>query len=107
MDDLDCFWVHEVQVSKYLGTSGRGGDVWADPVPVQCWVEDVIKLVRDTNGAEVVSSATLATALTAADPFAPNSKVQLPSGRVARVLTVSRGDSGSMELPDHIEVALT
>lgn len=107
MDDLDVFWVHTVQVSTYRGTSGRAGDTWDTAVPVQCWVEDAIKLVRDTNGVEVVSSATIAGPLTVADLFKANSKVQLPSGREARVLTVSRGDSGALGLPDHIEVALT
>ncbi|HJQ00083.1 MAG TPA: hypothetical protein VJ851_00655 [Jatrophihabitans sp.] len=107
MGDLDCFWVHEVQVSPYLGTSGRAGDLWDTAVPVMCWVEDAVKLVRDSNGAEVVSTATLAADLADAAPFTVNAKVLLPSGREARVLTVGRGDSGALGLPDHIEVALT
>lgn len=102
---LEDFWVHTVTAQPLTG-HGAYGPALGAPVTLTCWVDEAIRLVRDGDGAQVVSTATIhapagTTALTV------GGKVTLPSGREATVLTVAVHDSGALDLPDHVEAAVT
>lgn len=105
LDDLADFYVHTVTVQTLTGSGGMG-DTYTDPAPLACFVDDKRRLVRSGSGEEVVSETTVyapagTTVLTA------ESLVTLPSGRVATVIALSILDSGTMDLPDHVEANLT
>lgn len=89
----------EVTVATYTG-EGAYGPVTADPITVWCNVDETRRLVRDANGDEAVSEATLHlhpqtrtvpapdTVQVTIDPlavFTPESPVTI-RGRVSRVL---------------------
>jgi hypothetical protein len=103
--DLAGFWVHTITVKTYLG-SGTLGAVYAPPVEVACFVDDKRSLVRDGQGAEIISETTVY-APVGAHALTPESLVTLPSAREATVITVAARQSGDLALPDHIEAALT
>jgi hypothetical protein len=71
------------------------------------FVDDQTHLVRNGVGEEVVSQSVIYMPIESASLFDSDSKVTLPSGREARVITVNANDSGSLPLPDHVEVHLT
>ena len=112
------FFVHTATVEKFLGTSGYGADLFAAPVTIQCFADDARKLIRNKDGAEVVSESTLYTFTTNAPLFAPDSRVTIwPDGvnvldgnenapTPTRVIKVNVNDSGSLNLPDHVAVNL-
>lgn len=104
-DELADFWVHEVAVETFRGSGGMG-DVYDPPALLTCFVDDKERLVRSSDATEVVSSTTVY-APAGTTSLTVGSKVTLPSGRVAVVLQVGVRDSGALELPDHVEAALT
>jgi len=105
--DLDDFMVHAVTVRTLVATTGLG-QTWGTPVDVTCWVDDKRRLVRGADASQVVSEATLYDVDQAhAALYTTGSEVTLPSGRVATVITVAARTSGGLDLPDHVEVALT
>lgn len=104
---LSSTYVLTVTVDTYLGTTASG-PAWAANNERRCFVEESTKLVRDSSGNEVVSSATVFDNLDARTIYTTGSKVTLPSGRTARVLALSVFDSGSLNLGlDHVEAHLT
>lgn len=86
----------QVEVATYAG-EGAYGPVTADSVTVWCSVDESRRLVRDANGDETTSEATLTlhprtrtTAGQIVDPlkvFIPESQVTI-NGRSSRVLAV-------------------
>lgn len=111
MSDLDDFMVHTVTVRTLLGSGGMG-QTWAPPAvlapPAGVFVDDKRRLVRGPDAAEVVSETTVYDADVArAGLWAPGSRADLPSGRTATVIIAAVRTSGALELPDHVEVALT
>ena len=104
VDDFDSFWVHAVTVQAFTGTGGMG-NTYAAPAPLLCFVDDKRKLVRSPSGAEVISETTIYAP--AGTVLPEGSLVTLPSGRVATVITTAARDSGVLDLPDHVEAALT
>lgn len=103
--ELEDFYVHTVAVRTLTG-SGAWGDTYEDHAGVRCFVDDSRTMVRDEQGTEVVSSSTLTCPVEYAGIFAPGSTVALPH-REATVIGVAHAESGPLDLPDHIEVALT
>ena len=106
VNDLAEFYVHTAQVEMFLGTNGYGEDTFAAPVSVVCFTDEARKLVRDKAGEQVVSETTLATYPVSAPLFVAGSKVTV-NGNESRVIKTKLGDSGTLDLPDHIEVSLT
>jgi len=106
-DPLARWWVHEVTVQTKLGSGGYG-DKLADPSePVPCKIDDTVRTVRDADGNETVSSATIHTDLDRAGQFPPGSLVTLPwDPRARRVIGVHRLDSGGRSRLDHLEIHL-
>lgn len=105
-DELDDFYVHTVTVRTAAGTGGMGQN-FAAPVDVACFVDDAVRLVRALDAAQVVSSSTLYAGPEHAAHFTPGSEVDLPSGRTTTVITAAYRDGGPLDLPDHVEAALT
>ena len=91
---------HTVTVRAYEGATPTGADL-AAPVDVSCRVEDVRKLVPDSAGVEVLSSARIFCDLDVTIP--PESEVDI-DGRTTRVLTVEIFDTGGRSSLDHLEV---
>jgi len=54
MDLPDSFLPHTVLIRPLTG-SGGAGPVYGSQVPAEAFIEDVREVVRDQNGAEVVS----------------------------------------------------
>lgn len=97
---------HRVTVKPYLG-SGAEGDSYGTGIPdVACMLDDTRKLVRNSDGAEVVSETTLITRLAQAAHFAPGSEVILPR-RTAYVIGVAERTDGGLGAWQHLEVVLT
>jgi hypothetical protein len=98
------FQPHTVTVSTRVGVTGAG-EVFADPVPVKCWRDDEVRLVRDADGQQVVSSTTLYTS-DPRDLWAPGSVVDV-DGRDATVIAAARHDDAGMGVWQHTEIVLT
>lgn len=91
------------ELEVYAG-SGGNGPIFEEPVDVGVIVEEASRLVRDSTGAEVISSTTLRANLRDAPP---GSYVTLPGGRRRRVITTAiHRAHGQPALPEHIELAL-
>lgn len=99
---IELLLVHESTVERYRGTSGSGAR-FELPEKLACYAEDLTRLVRDQNGAEVVSSTRVF--------YGPGVDIPVGSkvtvlGRRSTVLTVARHDSGGLTELDHVEVHL-
>lgn len=105
MDELEEFWVHETEVQTYTG-SGPYGDEYQPAVGVPCFIDHKRQLVRDTDGREVTSEATITGPVGEGERFAPGSLVTL-GGRERVVISVAVRTSGPLDLPDHFEAATT
>ena len=105
-DDLDALFVHTDTVRTLTGSGGMG-QTWADPVDVACFIDDQVRLVRAPDATETTSSTTLYARPEHTAALTPGSEVDLPSGRTATVITTARRDGGPLDLPDHVEAALT
>ena len=111
-DDISEFYVHTAIVETFTGTSGYGVDQFAAPVTLDpaagngCFIDDTRRLVRSSDGEQVISETTLYTFPSNADLFTPNSRVTI-NGAVSRVITKNLNDSGALGLPDHVAVTLT
>lgn len=110
-DELADFYVHTVTVETLTGTDGYGREQFAAPVILTppdtgCFVEQKRRMVRDKDGVQVVSETTVYTRPEQIDLFTPGSRVTIRTA-VAHVITAALNDSGDLDLPDHIAVALT
>lgn len=94
----------DVTVEAFEG-DGSFGPAYAAAVTVRALVEDTRRLVRDEAGTEVVSASTLRVPLGTVCPA--GSRVTLPDGRTATVITAARYDGGGFPVPSHLEVAVT
>lgn len=111
-DDLDDFWVHTITVETFTGV-GQNGDNFAAPVtlspdntpPNGVFVDGGQKVARTATGELVVMNAPLFAPIAAAPLFVEKSRVTF-NGKQSRVLAVTIHDSGSLDLPDHVEVTL-
>lgn len=110
-DELADFYVHTATVETLEGTDGYGRDRFAGNITLSptddygCFIEQRNRLVRDKDGAEVVSESTLYTSAALAALFTPGSRVT-SNGVETRVITASVFTSGDLELPDHVEVSM-
>lgn len=99
------FWVHSVTVKPKLG-EGSYGPVFGDPLSVMCFVDENQRLVRDSEGSEVVSTTSIYTDNSHVESFKVGSEVTLPTGDTTSVLAANNRTSGPLGLPDHLEVNL-
>lgn len=106
-DPLTDWWQHDVTVERLTG-AGAFGKTYADAATLTGFVDDTRKLVRDTGGQEVISSARVFLPAAIGD-VPPGSRVTLPAlfgGRTSLVITAARHDAGGQPTPNHLEVAL-
>ncbi|MFJ9645012.1 hypothetical protein [Streptomyces sp. NPDC101206] len=90
-------------IEAYQGETAYG-PLYAAPVAARAFVEERTRTVRDRQGEEVVTSTTVHLLPSQACP--PESRVTLPSGRTASVITSALLDGGGLPTPDHREVTL-
>lgn len=111
-DDLADFYVHTASVEMWLGTNGLGEDVLAGAVTIVGFADTARHLVRSSNsqrsadGEQIVSESTFVTYPISEPVFVENSRVTI-NGHESRVIRTSLGDSGALELPDHVAISLT
>lgn len=112
MSRLSRLFTQLVTLETFLGAGARG-DVYAAPVAVPCFIQDVTKLTRKQNAEEVVSTTTLFADISTspdsppvAGQFAGNSRVTV-NGRQAFVITTGRQNSGGPARIHHTRVDLT
>jgi hypothetical protein len=100
------FTPHEAVVKALTGSGGMG-DTYAAPVTVPVFAVDEVKLVRDADGAEVVSSSQVHCSFDVTAP--PGSLVTVWPGtageREATVITSTR--AAHPRLPAYQTLALT
>lgn len=103
-----AFWlVHSVSAQSEVGRNSNG-PVLSPAVNIDCLVQDVLRVVLNSEGESVTSTTTIAVALEDVPTFGPGVIVTLPSGRLATVISAASGDSGSLGLGlDHGEIYLT
>jgi hypothetical protein len=100
------FLVHTVTVETFQGTTAHG-PTWATAQSVTGWLDDQTHLVRNGKDEEVIAQSAFYAPIESAALFAEDSRLTLPSGRKARVITTNANDSGALPLPAHVEVHLT
>jgi hypothetical protein len=100
------FTPHEVTIRALTGSGGMGR-TYADPATVAAFVKDEVRMVRNSTGAEVVSSSTVTLGFDVQAP--PGSLVTvwpgLPGQREAEV--ISSGRAAHPRLPAFQTLALT
>lgn len=107
MNDFDDFMTSSVSVQTFQGATGTGSR-YATAVTKMVMVDEGRRLVRDADGEQVVSEATLYDAnLDNESVYLPGSKVTLPSGRSAYVIMLKKHQMPSTEMPATLEVVLT
>lgn len=94
--------VHSVTVEPLEG-SGAYGDVYGAAFPLQCFAEGTRKLVRNPQGAQVVSSLQLYCAPGQAATVPPGSRVTWRTTTTKVIASTDRDDAG-MGAPQHTEV---
>ncbi|MEU4234182.1 hypothetical protein AB0F17_58750 [Nonomuraea sp. NPDC026600] len=83
---------------------GPYGQEYGPQATVRTLVEAKRRLVRDAQGAEVVSETTLRMQL---DEICPTgSRVTLPDGAVSYAITSAPVDGGTLPVPSHLQVSL-
>lgn len=93
----------DVTIEAYAG-AGPYGAVYGPAVPVRALVEAKRRLVRNAEGAEVISETTLRMQLT--DTCPAESRVTLPDGTITHAITSAEVDGVHLPVPSHREVAL-
>lgn len=93
---------HTAVIEPYQG-AGPTGPVYGPPVTVKCFCDDQRRLVRNGDGTEVISSATVYCDLATVAPA--ESRVTV-NGKTSTVFTTYRRDGGGLPTPDHLEVVL-
>lgn len=83
---------------------GPFGQEYGPQATVRALVEAKRRLVRDAEGAEVVSETTLRMRLDETCPT--GSRVTLPDGAVSYAITSAPVDGGKLPVPSHLQVAL-
>lgn len=96
------FLVHTVTVRPYLGNSSTG-KVYGPAFTLQCMAQGRRRMVRNGQGAEVLSTLTLLAAPGQASSIPVGSQVDW-QGDTTDVLTSTDMDSGGLGAPDHTEV---
>lgn len=102
---LDLFGIHTITLYQMVQTpygpqKGEGTEIPG------CWVIEETRLVRDQSGTEAVSTAQVAAPLSTSVDLTSEPVVRLPSGREARVISVSRGEAPGLPLPEYVQINL-
>ncbi|MFF4412118.1 hypothetical protein ACFYY8_06265 [Streptosporangium sp. NPDC001559] len=93
---------HQVLIEPLTG-EGPFGPEYGEQVAVRCFVDAKRRLVRDAEGAEVISETTIFMPL---DTTCPAGSRVVIGDRASTVITAARRDGGGLPVPDHLEVVL-
>lgn len=106
MNILGIFGEHTITAWQTVQTA-YGPRKGAERQITGCMVVEENKLVRDSNGAEIVSTAQAAVPPEARQDLAPGTVVLLPSGRETTVISVETVMPMKLDLPvfDRINLA--
>lgn len=102
---------HTITVEPYAG-AGAYGPQYGDAFDLdQCFVDSgqrkrVRITTQDAAGSEVVSATQVYCPPGTASLVPPESRVTLPSGVVARVITTTTLDAAGLDLPEHVTLFL-
>lgn len=105
MNILDLFGEHTITAWQTVQTAygPKKGPEWL----IQgCMVVEENKLVRDSNGSEIVSTAQAAIPPEARRDLEPGTMVRLPSGRETTVISVESVEPLSLPLPSFVRLNL-
>lgn len=105
MNILEIFGEHTITAWQTIQTAygPKKGPEWL----IQgCMVVEENKLVRDSNGSEIVSTAQAAIPPEARQDLAPGTMVRLPSGRETTVISVESVEPLSLPLPSFVRLNL-
>jgi len=92
--DLTDWMIHTVTAEPYLGTSGSGQRLYGPQVTVPCFLTRKLQFVRNANGEQVASQATVSAEATWAGSFAPLSKVTVPGEQPTTVINQAVSTGG-------------
>ena len=104
-DELEEFYVHTIDVQTLTG-AGAWGNTYEEHPGIRCFIDETRTIVRDAQGAEVISETNITAPPEFAVIFLPGSLVTLPT-REATVIKAGHATSGMLDLPDHVEAWLT
>lgn len=85
-------WYDQTVTVELVTGSGGMGETYGDPTPLLCMVDDTVRMVRNSEAVEVVSSTTLQGPEGTVAP--PGSRITLPGGRVTKVIITSTNHAG-------------
>lgn len=102
---IDLFRVHTVTVQPQLG-EGSTGDEYGPSQEVLGYLDYQRQLVRNAQGAEVVSEAQFYCDLDYRSAFTIDARVTTPDGTVTYVIGTSPKDDGGITGLSHLEVTL-
>lgn len=105
MNILDIFGEHTITAWQMVQTA-YGPQKGAERQISGCMVVEENKLVRDINGAEIVSTAQAAVPPEARQDLEPGTMVRLPSGRETTVLSVETVMPMKLDLPSFVRLNL-
>ncbi|MCZ9348547.1 hypothetical protein NGM36_01780 [Streptomyces mutabilis] len=96
---------HRISVEPYAGDSAYGPTYGPPIEDVRALVDLRIRVVRNREGREVTSTATVYAEPELAAQCPPESLITLPDGRITHVIAVAPHTAPGMGLPESTEVA--
>lgn len=105
MNILGIFGEHTITVWQSVQTA-YGPKKGIERQISGCLVVEENKLVRDSNGAEIVSTAQAAIPPEARQDLEPGTMVRLPSGRETTIISVESVEPLSLPLPSFVRLNL-
>ena len=105
MNILGIFGSHTITAWQMIQTA-YGPQKGAERQISGCMVVEENKLVRDSNGAEIVSTAQAAVPPEARRDLEPGTMVRLPSGRETTIISVESVMPMRLDLPSFVRLNL-
>lgn len=105
MNILDIFGDHTITAWQTVQTA-YGPQKGAERQITGCMVVEENKLVRDSNGSEIVSTAQAAIPPEARRDLEPGTMVRLPSGRETTIISVESVMPMRLDLPSFVRLNL-
>jgi hypothetical protein len=99
-----AFMPHTIHVEPFLRSTSTG-QRYDISRPYRCLLIEKPKVIRNALGRQVIAQAMVVGDISMIAP--PESRVTLPSNRIAYVIDTGIGNGGGLSTPDHIELALT
>lgn len=95
---------HRITVEPYAGDSAYG-KTYGPPVEVRALVVWKVRTVRNGEGREVTSTATVYALPDLAAQCPPESRITLPDGRITRVIATAPHTAPGLPVPESTEVS--